>query len=316
MMLLRSLGQAFHNPAFGASTSLMVPKEFLARLQGINQTLQGGLSIISAPLGALLLELLDMQFILAIDVVTAIVAVLPLIFIAIPQPERRVRASDGKENTYWEDFREGFAYVWSWPGLLIIMLMATLINFLLVPASSLTPLLITEHFGGGAIELGWFEAIFAGGVIAGGVLLGLWGGFEKRAATVMVGLMGIGIGMALVGWAPADRFDWALGAMLFAGISAPITNGSLGAIFQVSIDPGIQGRVFTLMSSLATGITPLGLLLAGPIADRFSVQSWYLVGGVVCILLGVWGFTNRHVMGVEEGRGKPALDGEAKPELA
>jgi DHA3 family macrolide efflux protein-like MFS transporter len=43
IMLLRSLGSAFHAPAFTASTSLMVPKEQLSRVQGFNQTLQGGL---------------------------------------------------------------------------------------------------------------------------------------------------------------------------------------------------------------------------------------------------------------------------------
>jgi DHA3 family macrolide efflux protein-like MFS transporter len=316
LLLLRSLGQAFHGPAFSASTSLMVPVEFLARLQGVNQTLQGGLSIISAPLGALLLGLLDMQYILAIDVTTAAIAILPLLFVAIPQPERKKRKSDGQESTYWEDFREGFSYVWGWPGLMIIMVMATLINFLLVPASSLSPLLITEHFGGGATQLGWFEAIFSSGVIAGGILLGVWGGFKKRVVTVLFGLVGLGAGMALIGWVPADRFDWALGSMLLAGVMAPIVNGSLGAIFQAAIDPAIQGRVFTLINSLATGISPLGLLMAGPIADRLGVQSWYLAGGVVCALLGVWGFSNRHVMGVEEGRGNHILEGEAELEIA
>ena len=50
--------------------------------------LQGGMSIASAPLGALLLEWLPLQGILAIDVVTALIAVLPLFFFSIPQPER------------------------------------------------------------------------------------------------------------------------------------------------------------------------------------------------------------------------------------
>jgi len=61
LMFLRSLGGSFHGPAMAASTSLMVPKRHLARIQGVNQMLGGGLNIIAAPLGALLLELLPMQ---------------------------------------------------------------------------------------------------------------------------------------------------------------------------------------------------------------------------------------------------------------
>ena len=29
---------------------------------------------------------------------------------------------------------------------------------------------------------------------------------------------------------------------------------------------------------------PLGLLIAGPVADRLGVQSWYIIGGSICIL--------------------------------
>ncbi len=68
VLFLRALAGTFHNNAMSASTSLMVPVEILTRVQGLNQMLNGGLNIAAAPLGALLLELLPMQGILAIDV--------------------------------------------------------------------------------------------------------------------------------------------------------------------------------------------------------------------------------------------------------
>jgi len=75
ILLIRSFGGAFHSPAMTASTSLMVPKKHLARLSGLNQTLQGVLSIFAPPLGALLIGLLPMQSVLAIDIGTAALAV-------------------------------------------------------------------------------------------------------------------------------------------------------------------------------------------------------------------------------------------------
>src|SRR4030043_174967 len=86
LLFIRSVCGGFHWPAMQASTSLMVPKEHLARIQGLNQMLQGGMRIDSAPLGALLLVLLPMQGILAIDVFTAMLAVIPLFFFQVPQP--------------------------------------------------------------------------------------------------------------------------------------------------------------------------------------------------------------------------------------
>jgi len=33
-------------------------------------------------------------------------------------------------------------------------------------------------------------------------------------------------------------------------------------------------------------MSPLGLLIAGPVADALGVQAWYIVGGVTCLLMG------------------------------
>ncbi|MCL5428603.1 MAG: MFS transporter [Chloroflexi bacterium] len=302
LMLLRSLGQSFHSPAFAASTSLMVPKEHLARIQGINQMLNGGLNIVSAPLGALLLELLPMQAVLSVDIITALIAVASVLPVAIPQPRRELNGVDGKPIGFWADFREGFRYVLGWPGLLIVILMAALINFLLTPASALIPLLITEHFGKGVVQLGWFEGISGVGVIVGGLLLGAWGGFKKRIVTTMAGLVGLGLPFAFIGFLPPNGFMISLGLVLAAGFMIPIVNGSLDATMQATVDPSRQGRIFTLTGSLATGMTPMGLLIAGPLADLLGVQSWFIVGGLLCAAMGVAGFFIPSVMNIEAGR--------------
>jgi DHA3 family macrolide efflux protein-like MFS transporter len=301
LMLLRSLGQSFHSPAFNASTSLMVPKENLARIQGMNQMLNGGLNIISAPLGALLLELLPMQGVLAVDIITAFIAISTVLPISIPQPVRDMNGADGKPISFWEDFREGFRYVLSWPGILIIIVMATLINLLLTPAGALAPLLITKHFGQGVVQLGWFEAVSGIGVIIGALLLSIWGGFKKRIVTAFIGLVGMGLPFAVVGILPADGFLICLVMVLVSSVTMPIVNGTLGAVMQATVDPSRQGRVFTLTGSLATAMTPLGLLVAGPVADLLGIQSWYIVGGLLCALMGVVGLFIPSVMNIEAG---------------
>ena len=307
LMLVRSLGQAFHSPAFAASTSLMVPKEHLARVQGINQMLNGGLNIVSAPLGALMLELLPMQSVLSVDIATALIAVCTVLPVAIPQPKRELNGADGKPIGFWADFREGFRYVLSWPGLLIVIVMATLINFLLTPASALIPLLITKHFGLGVTQLGWFEGISGVGVITGGLLLSIWGGFKKRIVTTMLGLVGLGLPFAFIGFLSPNGFMISLGLVLIAGFMIPIVNGSLEATMQSTVDPSRQGRVFTLTGSLATGMTPLGLLIAGPLVDVLGVQSWFIMGGLLCAAMGLAGFFIPSVMNIEAGRRQNAV---------
>ena len=89
ILFIRALGGSFHWPAMTASISLMVPQEHLTRVQGLNQILNGGLSIASAPLGALLISLLPMENVLMIDIVTAAIAMVTIAFVHVPQPEAR-----------------------------------------------------------------------------------------------------------------------------------------------------------------------------------------------------------------------------------
>jgi DHA3 family macrolide efflux protein-like MFS transporter len=288
-MFIRSAGGAFHWPAMQASTSLMVPHEQLSRVAGLNQMLQGAMSIIAPAMGAVLLGVLPMHGVLLIDVFTAMLAVLALVFIAVPQPPR-TQAINAPHTSVLADMRAGLRYVWNWPGLMVVCIMATLINFLANPAFSLIPILVTKHFSGGAMELGLINSMSGIGMLAGGLLLGVWGGFRRRVVTSMVGLIGMGTGIAVIGIAPAWAFWLGAAGMLFVGVMGPITNGPLFATLQSRVAPEMQGRVMSLLGAAATAVSPLSLAIAGPVADAVGVQVWYVLAGVVCALMGVAGF--------------------------
>jgi DHA3 family macrolide efflux protein-like MFS transporter len=49
----------------------------------------------------------------------------------------------------------------------------------------------------------------------------------------------------------------------------------------------MQGRVFTLLQSGAGVMIPLGLVIAGPLADVLGVRIWYLVAGTSMAVMGV-----------------------------
>jgi DHA3 family macrolide efflux protein-like MFS transporter len=281
-----------------ASTSLMVPVEHLTRIQGLNQMLNGGLNIVAAPLGALLLGILPMQGILAIDVVTALTAILPLSFIKIPQPERLEQAS----STVWQDFKAGLRYMLGWKGLLIVSLMTVGLNFTIIPAFSLLPLMVKDYFGGGALQLSWVEAAMGIGMFLGGALLSVWGGFPRKILTTMLGLMGMGAGTLILALAPSSAMFLAVGGALLVGVMTPITMGPFFAIIQSNVEPDMQARVFSLLSSLGTGITPLGLMIAGPVSDKIGIQAWFLFGGALCVLMAVASLFVPALMKIEDKR--------------
>ncbi len=303
LMLIRSIAGGFHWPAMTASTSMMVPEKHLSRIQGLNQMLRGGMDIASAPLGALLLEFISVEGILAIDVVTAMFAVVPLLFIVIPQPVRKVDTNGVLVKTsFWQEFKEGFQYVFSWPGLMIIGLMAAMINLMLNPGFTMLPILVTKHFNGGAFQLAWLNSAFGFGLLAGGLLLSIWGGFKRRIWTSLTGLVGLGLGALFMGLVPSTAYPVAVGLMFWLGMVNPITNGPLLAAVQAVVKPEMQGRVFTLIMSVAGGMSPIGLAIAGPVADRFGVQTWFIVGGIVTLVMAVSMAFIPAVVNFEQGR--------------
>lgn len=309
-LFIRALFESFHSNAMTASTSLMVPVEQLTRIQGVNQMLNGGLNVIAAPLGALLLGILPMQGILAIDVFSALFAIVPLLFTRIPQPERHTdNTKDGMainadgQETVWQGVKAGVRYVISWPGLLIVSLMTVGINFTIIPAFSLMPLLVKEYFGGSAIHLGWVESAMGIGMFVGGAALGAWGGFKRNIVTSMLGLMGMGIGTLVFAVAPATALWLAILGALLVGIMTTMTMGPFYAMIQTIVEPDMQARIFSLLSSVGSAIVPIGLLIAGPVADRFSIQVWFLFGGLLCTLMAVCGLFIPAVMQIESRGG-------------
>jgi DHA3 family macrolide efflux protein-like MFS transporter len=297
LMFIRSACNAFQQPAMQASTSLMVPEAQLARVAGLNQTLQGAMNIVAPPVGALLLQTIPLQNVLLIDVVTALLGITPLFFVHVPQPAARAA---GLRPAFWTDMRAGLRYVLAWPGLLALLCMALILNLVFNPTGALLPILVTKHFGGGALQLASLDSADGIGLIAAGLLLGVWGGFRRRILTTLLGLIGLSLGIGLLGVLPANLFWLAAVAMFITAAMQVLTNGPIMAVLQATVAPDMQGRVFSLVSALATAMVPLGLLVAGPMADAFGVQSWFVMAGLVGLVMGVGGFFLPPLMHLED----------------
>ncbi len=298
-IMLRSLGGAFQYPAMQASTSLMVPEEHLARVSGANQTLRGILSIATPPLGALLMELLPFFGVISIDIITAMIAVTLVFLIKVPQPKVD-RTSTVTLGMVWKDVVEGAKFMLGWKGATALVLIAAVVNFVLAPASALLPLLVTDYFNGDVWQFSIMESVSGFGMIAGGLLLTIWGGFKRRIYTTLFGLVGIGLGMLGLGMAPASLFWVGVIGYGISGVMLPLANGPIMAIVQANVPPEMQGRVFTLINSLVGMMMPISMLVAAPVAGWISVRGWFILGGLVTAVMGIVSFFVPSLIHIED----------------
>ncbi len=301
VMIARSVGEGFHWPAMSASTTMMVPKLHLSRVAGLNQAMNGGLAIIGPALGALLVSILPLHGVMLVDVGTALFAVVPLVFIAIPQPRRILAGTEGeKKPSVWADIRWALRYIGGWRGLMFLIGAAMIVKVALTPAFSLLPLLVRKHFGGEASHLGLLEALAGAGMLVGGLALSAWGGFRRRILTVLVGMGILGVALVWLGFAPSAAFWMALATMTVVGLVVPMIDGPIMAILQATVAPEVQGRVFSVMSSLLLITSPIGLLAAGPVSDWIGLQVWYVTAGILCAVVGLVGFFTPALLHIEE----------------
>jgi hypothetical protein len=82
--------------------------------------------------------------------------------------------------------------------------------------------------------------------------------------------------------APAYPIVAVLGFSYFATVTA------LNTILQVHLDDNVRGRVMSLWLMAFGGTVPLGLMLAGPIAEAMSISFVLLYGAGVAVLLFLW----------------------------
>jgi DHA3 family macrolide efflux protein-like MFS transporter len=280
-----------------ASTTLMVPPQHLARVGGLNQTLNGLAGIAVPPVAALATLALPMHSILLVDVATAVPAITALILVAIPQPARAEGKAAG--STLLADLREGLNFLLGWRALLYLSLVGLVVGMLGRAAAAMIPLMITQVFQQGVAQLSWWESAYGAGLIAGGLILGVWGGSRRRIATSMAALSLDGVVCLLIALTPRPLFPLTVAGMAALGILEAMVFGINGAIGQATVPPAMQGRVFSLVIGASQAAAPLGLLAAGPFADRFGVQAWWLLSASLITLTGAAALLNPSLMHIE-----------------
>jgi MFS transporter, DHA3 family, macrolide efflux protein len=311
-MFLRSAFGAFHAPAFQAATPLLVPESQLMRISGIGQAINGAINIVAPPLGALLIAFAPLQWVLALDVLTAALAVATMLAVRFAEPAARV-ADDAPRSSMLSDFKEGLAFVRTQPGIQIIMIAGLVINMVLNPVGALMPLLLTGHFGGDAWLLSAAGSVFGVGLIAGGVLLGTWGGFRSRVTTSTLGLFGLAAAVAAVAMAPAGAAWLALIGQGVSGFTQPMINGPLMAIMQARVPSDKLGRVSTLLMSAVVIASPLSLAIAGPISDWVGIRAWFAGSALLTALVALWFGASRAVRALDEGAASTMPDSKVFP---
>jgi len=299
---LHGAAEAFFRPAAGAILPQIVPAP---RLQQANALM--GMSdnfgwMVGPAMAGVLVGVIGPGGAIAVDGATFLVSAAFLTTLHVPAVLR-----PGAAQGFLTELRGGWQEVRSRTWLWVMLLRACLVLFIVIaPFQVLGPLGLREH-GYGAAAWGWLQAVFAAGMIVGMLIAMRYRPRRPMVTVALTGSTAIAAPLAMAVFGD----PWILGVVYGGrGISVGILVAVWNTTLQTKIPRESLGRVtaWDWMSSLA--LWPVGLAVAGPLAEAFGVVPMCWVSGILGIFASYWALFVKDVW-----RLRPAavLGGEPEP---
>ncbi|AKP67376.1 MFS transporter [Companilactobacillus ginsenosidimutans] len=283
-LFIRSVAQTFQMPTIQSMMPPMVPKKQLTRVNGQLGVVQNSNLIIAPALGALLFAIVPLPLLVLLDPIGAMFATPINLWIRIPEHpvfDQKIRLMD--------DVKFGLNKLRGKKGLWILTLLGTAYTLLFMPATTMYPLMTLSYFHGSVGEAGIIEGIFSGGMLIGGAIIGVFGKWKNRVLPILLSMSVLGIAFIFSGNLSGDMKGLIWFGILngIAGIASPFFSTLLIAMLQQSFPSEMLGRVMGIFNSLMNISGPVGLILAGPLADKIGVNSLFIIAGIGTLICGL-----------------------------
>ena len=261
-----------------------MPAELLMRAMGVSRTTADSARVVGALSGAGLVAALGAGP--AYVVVCAVYLMSFALTLNVGIRKVRVLGEDKDALSPLASLREGFAYVWSTPDVRAATLLAFLMNFAAYPIiSSLLAHVARDIYGMDQTGLGWLIASFAGGALAGSILLSTHGAWIRPARTMMACAILWFVCNLAFSWVQTPRIGEPL--LFLTGFVQTFCMVPMAVLLLRTADPAFRGRVMGVRMLAVYGL-PMGLLLSGPLVEHlgFSLTgTLYSLVGIAATLL-------------------------------
>lgn len=276
-MAVRSALAGIQGPAANAMLPQIVPAEHLMRVNGVQQTIQSGMMLFAPAVAAAVYASTGIVAVFFIDVVTAVAGVLLLLLVPVA---RMVRSTE--PVSYFGDLLAGVRYVKGNPSVRWVMGLVAVVMFMAGAPAHLTPLMITRSFGDEVWMLSVNELFWSVGMVVGGALMAAFGPRVKRRVRLMVAAS-VGVGVLVIGLGVSSNF-WVFSVaglvicILFQTLLVPAAT-----VLQEQVEDSMRGRVFGFYGIVMSVSMPVSMIVFGPLADRFAVESVMVLAGVLLL---------------------------------
>ncbi len=235
--------------------------------------------------------LFPINTILWVDVLTFFIALIPLVLVKIPSVVDH--GENNEKKSFLREFKLGLKTIKIIPGLVTIIFLSMLLNFLIRPFDTLMPYYINVFHGGSATDLAIILVFFQGGMIFGALVTSIKKNWKSKMKVIFGCISILMVGYGIISLAPPGGYIIVGIGGVVMGLTLPIINALYQTFIQTVVPADKMGRITSIDTSLSMSISPIATLISGPLAELFGVGNLFLYCAILGIIVTVlvWSFT-------------------------
>ncbi|HWI65968.1 MAG TPA: MFS transporter [Symbiobacteriaceae bacterium] len=279
-----SVAGVFFAPAYAAAQSGLVHPDDLTQSLSLFQLMRQVVSFAGPALAGLVVARTGAPAAVGLDALSFLVSALCIAAVRLEWGVRPPKA----RRPFWHDLRSGITTVAGHLVLRRTVLLTCGVNCAGAMFGVLLPVIGLREWNLSAGQYGLWSTVSPAGVMLGLAAVSVAAGRIRRRGRFMLwALLAMGAVNLAMGWAGGF---WPFTVLLFlGGLTFGLSNVMFAAIFRALVPQEQQGRFFGLLGSINQALQPLGLALAGVMADRVSPFTGAALAGGAVVLLAVWG---------------------------
>lgn len=286
---ISSLFAALQNPAYKASVSDLLTPEMYAQASGFMQLATSSQFLVSPIIAGFLMNMMDIKFILIVDILTFLVAVFSVF--GVGGKILTIQLEQHKKQSFLSEMKEGLQTILVNKGLTILVILIAILCFYIGFLQTLMGPMMLNFIN--PRQLGIVISLSATGLLFSSLLIGVFGGTKHHLKTVSLFLGCAGLFYAGIGF--TTNIYIIIGSCFLFFFALPFVQTSLEVLIRQNVDNEKQGRVWAMISVITQLGYPLAYGLSGFLAD-YIFNPLLKTDGILAPSIG-------KIIGTGQGRG-------------
>ena len=271
---------AFDVPARQSFLIEMVGREDLLNAIALNSSMFNGARVAGPAIAGILVALVGEGWCFLLNGVSYLAVIAGLFMMRI---EKSMVMHDGAAPL--EKLREGFRFARHTKPIRALLVLLGVVSFMALPFSVLMPIFAVRILHGGASAYGTLMGAVGVGAMFGALAIAMRQQLRGLGNVVAYSATGLGVSLVLFS---ASRWYWiSFATLVFCGFTMMMQFTATNTLIQAMVPDQLRGRVMSMYSMMFLGMSPLGSLLAGAMADHIGAPVTVAIGGLASFIGGL-----------------------------